>query len=38
MEKEHIYTIITIVIGAVIRYFEKKKDRKNEEKRRSGKE
>ena len=38
MEKEHIYTLVTIVIGAVIRHFEKKIDRKKEEKRRSGQE
>lgn len=38
MEKEHIYTLVTIVIGAIIRYFEKKKDKYKEQKRRSGKE
>lgn len=36
MEKEHIYTLVTIVIGAVIRHFEKKRDKKKEEKRRAG--
>ncbi len=38
MEKEHIYTLVTIVIGAIIRHFEKKRDKKKEEKRRSGQE
>lgn len=38
MEKEHIYTLVTIVIGAIIRHFEKKHDRKKEERRRSGQE
>jgi hypothetical protein len=28
--------LITLVVSAIIRYFEKKHDRKNEEKRRSG--
>ena len=32
MEKEHIYTIVTIIIGAIIRHFEKKHDKKKEEK------
>lgn len=36
MEKEHIYTIVTIVIGAIIRAVEKRYDKKKEEKRRKG--
>ena len=28
--------LITLIVSAIIRYFEKKNDRKNEEKRRSG--
>jgi hypothetical protein len=36
MEKEHIYTLVTIVIGAIIRHFEKKHDKKKEDKRRAG--
>lgn len=28
--------VVTLILSAIIRYFEKKRDRENEEKRRSG--